>query len=576
MQARGLANDLDGVLVGAHGAIGPQAVEHGPEGVGVFGVEAGVHLQGVVGHVVRDAHRDMVFGRGGGQVVEHRLHHGGGEFLGRQPVAAPHHTGPRAGPVLRHGGHHIQIEGLAAAARFLAAIQHGDGLGAGWQGGHQLLARQGAKQPHAQQSHPLPPRQERLHRFAGGTAAGSHQHQHPFGGGVALVVEQGVMAPRERSKAVHGLLHQQRCGVVEAVGCLAGLKANIRVLAGAADLRVIGREPAGPVGSDQLSGHQALEGGVIDQLHRLDFVGGAEAVEHVQERHPARQGDGGGDGGEVAGLLHRGGEQQAAARAAGGHHIAVVAEDREARGGQGPGRHVDHCGGEFPGDLVEVRDHQQQSLRGREGGGEGAGLQGSMHHPGGAGLALHRHHRRHAAPEVGAPLSSPGIGPFAHGGGGGDRVDRHHFVQAIGHPRHGFVAVDPGSRGAHGSSTARAMPTCTSSWSPSWASGTQARLTWRSTPPKLTSPERHRGSGCSLMLTSSPGTARHMARQLRGCSGYTQGSWGRQVWRSGPSARPISWPMARAPSLQGSCWGQRGSMPRCFNAVVLSSSSSWF
>ena len=256
---------------------------------------------------------------------------------------------------------------------------------------------------------------------------------------------------------------------MEGIHRFAGLEGQVRVLAGAAQLRMVGRQSAGAVSRDQLLRHQGLQGGVVDQLHPLDLVGGAEPVEDVQQRHPGRQAGGRGDGSKVAGFLHAGGEQQPAAGAAGGHHIAVVAEDRQGRGGQGPRGHVDHRRRQLAGDLVEVGDHQQQPLRRGERRRQGAGLQGAVHHAGGAGFALHLHHRRHAAPEVGAPLAGPGIRPFPHGRGRRDRVDRHHLVEAVGDPRHGLVAVDPG-HGAHGpaslssaSSTVRAMPTCTSS-----------------------------------------------------------------------------------------------------------------
>ena len=132
---------------------------------------------------------------------------------------------------------------------------------------------------------------------------------------------------------------------------------------------------------------------------------------------------------------------------------------------------MDHRGGELTGDFVEVGEHQQQPLGGGEGGGEGPRLQRPVHDAGGAGLALHLHHLGHRAPEVGPALTGPAIGPLAHRRRRGDRVDRHHLVEAIGHPRHRFVAIDPRPGAGHGgsspsspsagspSSTARASPT---------------------------------------------------------------------------------------------------------------------
>jgi hypothetical protein len=67
----------------------------------------------------------------------------------------------------------------------------------------------------------------------------------------------------------------------------------------------------------------------------------------------------------------------------------VVAEDRQPLGGQRPGRDVEHRRGQLTGDLVHVGDHQQQALGRREGRAERASLEGAVHRPGRATLALH-------------------------------------------------------------------------------------------------------------------------------------------------------------------------------------------
>ena len=230
--------------------------------------------------------------------------------------------------------------------------------------------------------------------------------------------------------------------VVEAVYRFARLEVDIWVLAGAADHWPIGAEGAGAVGTDLRRGHQLEQLAVAERLDLLDLVGGAKAIEHMQERQPAAQAEPGGNGGKVAGLLHRRGAENPATAAAGGHHVAVVAKDRQALGRQRAGRHVQHCRGELPRQLVEVGDHQQQPLAGREGGGERPGLQGAMHGAGGPRFALQLHHRRHAAPEVGPALRGPGISPLTHRRGRRDRVDGDHLIEAVGHPGHGLVAIN--------------------------------------------------------------------------------------------------------------------------------------
>jgi len=53
---------------------------------------------------------------------------------------------------------------------------------------------------------------------------------------------------------------------------------------------------------------------------------------------------------------------------------------------------------QLAGNLEQIGDHQQQALRGREGGGQRAALQRAMHGADGAGLGLHFDDVGHGAP----------------------------------------------------------------------------------------------------------------------------------------------------------------------------------
>ena len=97
----------------------------------------------------------------------------------------------------------------------------------------------------------------------------------------------------------------------------------------------------------------------------------------------------------------------------------------------GSRRNVESCRGEFAGNLVHVRDHEQQALRGRECSRERAGLKRAMNRSGSAAFALHFHDMRDAAPDVRDRLGRPLIRPLSHRRGGSDGIDRDHFVDAI-------------------------------------------------------------------------------------------------------------------------------------------------
>ena len=127
LEPGGFADDFDAAFVGTDGAIGTQAIEDRPKGLGRFAlgqldVEATVHRQREVGDVVGDPHREVVPWWRGLEVVQDRFHHGWGELLGGQAIAAAHHLGLGAAPVLPDRGQHIEVEGFAGTARLLAAI----------------------------------------------------------------------------------------------------------------------------------------------------------------------------------------------------------------------------------------------------------------------------------------------------------------------------------------------------------------------------------------------------------------------------------------------------------------------
>ena len=149
---------------------------------------------------------------------------------------------------------------------------------------------------------------------------------------------------------------------VERVDRLARLEVDVGVLGRAAQHRAVGRERAAAVGADQLvvdHGAHIVIGQLLDLLH---LVGGAEAVEEVEEGDARFEGGGLGDQGEVHDLLHELEAQHGPAGLADGHDVLVIAEDGERLGGDGAGGNVEDGRRQFAGDLVHVGDHQQQPL----------------------------------------------------------------------------------------------------------------------------------------------------------------------------------------------------------------------
>ena len=136
----------------------------------------------------------------------------------------------------------------------------------------------------------------------------------------------------------------------------------------------------------------------------------------------------------------------------------MVAENRKRLGRQRARRNVEDRGGQLAGDLVHIGDHQQQALRGGEGGSERAGLQCAVQRARRAAFALHLDHRGHRAPDVRFQLGGPLVGPFAHGRRGRNRVNGDDFVDLVGHIGRGFIAVDGDFRACDAGWTGQNFP----------------------------------------------------------------------------------------------------------------------
>ena len=84
--------------------------------------------------------------------------------------------------------------------------------------------------------------------------------------------------------------------------------------------------------------------------------------------------------------------------------------------------------GQFAGDLVHIGDHQQQTLRGGEGGGQCAGLQCAVDGAGRAAFGLHFDHRGNCSPKILPAFGRPLIRELAHAGRRRDGINGDHFT----------------------------------------------------------------------------------------------------------------------------------------------------
>ena len=129
---------------------------------------------------------------------------------------------------------------------------------------------------------------------------------------------------------------------------------------------MLGRQGTGTELAQGLLVHEVTHSVLLQELHLLVLVRSAESVEEVDEGHSALNGSQVSHSTQVHNLLHRALAQHGETSLAASHHVAVVTEDTQRVCGQSTGRHMEDAGKQFTGNLVHVRNHQQQTLAGSE------------------------------------------------------------------------------------------------------------------------------------------------------------------------------------------------------------------
>ena len=168
---------------------------------------------------------------------------------------------------------------------------------------------------------------------------------------------------------------------------------------------------------------------------------GTEAVEEVAEGHAGVDGGEVGHQSEVHGFLGVVGAEEGKAGLTSGHDVLMVTEDGQGVGSEGTSRNMEDAGEKFASDLVHVGDHEQQALRGGEGGGQSTGDERAVHGASGTGFGLHFTDGDLLAHQVKLLLGSPLVDQFAHDGRRSDGVDGGDIAESISNVRSSGVTV---------------------------------------------------------------------------------------------------------------------------------------
>ena len=437
-EAAGVADDLAAVLVRADRAVRAEAVEESAHDIVGLDGKRGIEFDAGVRDVVTNADREVIVRLLAAELVEHALDHRRSElFRGEAEAAADddRHFAIR----LAQRADDVEIKRLPDRARLLRAIEHRDRANASRDARSEAMYVERTEESHVDDSHAFP---ERVDRFRNRLACGSHRHDDALRIGGAVILVRRVRASNVFREPLHRLRDDVRAVAIERIGALARLEENVGILRRAANHRMIGSERAAAMIEDQFRVDHRLQIVIGQQRHLRDLVRRAEAVEEMEERDARLERRGLRDQREVLRLLHARGTEHRPAGRARGHDVAVIAEDRQRVCGQRTRGDVKDRRRQLAGDLVHVRNHQQQALRRGKRRGERSGLQRAMHGARGTALALHLDHRRDRSPEVRLFLGRPRVRPLAHRRRGRDRIDGDDFIERVRNARDGFVSIE--------------------------------------------------------------------------------------------------------------------------------------
>ena len=335
----------------------------------------------------------------------------------------------------------IEVERLADRARLLRTVEDGDLLDRLRQNLEEMLERERTIEMHGKKADLFTLGIEIIHGFAGRLTDRAHSDDDALGILRTVIIEEMVLASRDLREIRHSFLDKLRQRFIVLVGGFLRLEVDIRILRRTADDRMIRVQCACTELLDRIPVEEFRKIVKVDDFNLLNLMRRAETVEEVDERHAALDGDEMRDSGEIHDLLHARLTQHRTARLTRCHNIALIAENIEGGSRQSTGAHMEDTGKELAGNLVEVRDHQQEALRSRVRRRQGACLQRTVHSARCACLGLHLDDAHLLTEDVLRSLRRQSVDMLRHRRGRRDRVDGRNIGECVGNISRSRVAV---------------------------------------------------------------------------------------------------------------------------------------
>ena len=435
-----VADDLDGTLVRADRAVRAKT----PELAGRRAFRREIDVLGILSErrmrdIIVDGNREAVLRIVLLEFLVDREDMIGRRVLAAETIAAADDDRVHVGVVECRLD--IEVERLADRARLLRAVEDGDLLDRLRQILEEMFERERTIEMHGKKADLFTLGIEIIHGFAGRLTDRAHGDDDALGILCTMIVEEMVLASRDLREICHGFLDKLRQRFIVLVGGFLRLEVDIRILRRTADDRMIRVQCACTELLDRIPVEEFRKIVKVDDFDLLNLMRRAETVEEVDERHAALDGDEMRDSGEIHDLLHARLTQHRTARLTRCHDIALIAENIEGGSRQSTGAHMEDTGKELAGNLVEVRDHQQEALRSRVRRRQGACLQRTVHSARCACLGLHLDDAHLLTEDVLRSLRRQSVDMLRHRRGRRDRVDGRNIGECVGNISRSRVAV---------------------------------------------------------------------------------------------------------------------------------------
>ena len=246
-----------------------------------------------------------------------------------------------------------------------------------------------------------------------------------------VVVEQFIVGADLGIDHIHVLLNDSRELVILLVAGLTGLEEDIRVLCGSHFLRVLRVQSVLLEFLQRILINHILQLIIVPYLNLLKLMRCTETVEEIDDRKAAGQCCRMSYRREIHNFLYGRLAEHSCTRLAACINIGMISEDVQCMGSYTSGRYIKYCRKLLTSNLVDVRDHQEKSLRSSIRCGQSTCCDGAVNGTCRTCLRLHLCNLDFLSEQILSSLGSPLIGVLSHRRRRCDRVNSCHFGKRI-------------------------------------------------------------------------------------------------------------------------------------------------